>query len=221
MPCGPPGSRCLGGWSRLARQWMRCFRNWWRSTAAMRPGSRSCNRRRAEEGAAGVGRALRARLLPGSPAWMRDAAGTDDRGSGRHDARSEGHALTAIASSLRAVGLLAVVGALLDPGCAQARRPTLDVAFAGDVADAVRAQEIAQIAAEAPWATVMDARRHRDGKRPGSRRRRASSWVMRRQSLRPPGAPGRARVAGHGALLVLASVHAPARVVSGTVPTSP
>ena len=85
-----------------------------------------------------------------------DAAGTDDRGSGRDDARNEGHAMTAIASSLRAVGLLAVVGAVLDPGCALTRRPTLDVVFAGDVPDAARAEEIAQLAAAAPWATVTD-----------------------------------------------------------------
>src|SRR5690242_14012366 len=93
--------------------------------------------------------------------------------------------MTAMTASLRGVGLLAVVAALLDPGCARPGRPTLDVAFAGDMGDAQRAQEIARIASEAPWATVLDANR---------------------PQARPEGAPGPIRVVVGDAAPVLAAL---------------
>ena len=66
--------------------------------------------------------------------------------------------MTRGAAVLRAVGLLAVLGAVLDPGCARARRPVLDVVFAGDVDALQRTHELVRIAADAPWATVTNSR---------------------------------------------------------------
>ncbi|AMY10264.1 hypothetical protein LuPra_03494 [Luteitalea pratensis] len=124
--------------------------------------------------------------------------------------------MTAIAASLRAVGVLAVVGALLDPGCAQARRPTLDVAFAGDVADEVRAQELARIAAEVPWATVMDARRTSVGNGSPSTALRVvvgdAAPVLADLQARSAAIAWQATTPS----LAFTSVHAPARAVSGT-----
>ena len=124
--------------------------------------------------------------------------------------------MTATATSLRAVGLLAVVGALLDPGCARARRPTLEVAFAGDVADSERVSEIARIAADAPWATVTDVRRAQVRHGAASPAARIvvgdAARVLADLEKRPASLAWQAAAPS----LVLASVHAPSRVVSGT-----
>jgi hypothetical protein len=65
--------------------------------------------------------------------------------------------VSVVPATLRALGVLGVVGGLLDPGCAQARRPAVEVAFAGEIAGAVQDQEIGRIAAAMPWARVVAA----------------------------------------------------------------
>ena len=64
--------------------------------------------------------------------------------------------MTRLAVILRLAGLLAVVAAVCDPGCA--RRPTyrVDVAFAGELPTELRNSEMARMAAAAPWARVVE-----------------------------------------------------------------
>jgi hypothetical protein len=125
--------------------------------------------------------------------------------------------MKALATAFRAVGLLAVVGALVDPGCAQARRPTLDVTFAGHVPEPLRERERRAIAAAAPWATVRDASLPDDDV--GLLGATAARIVV--------GDPAPVLAALHeraaamawqvaAPTLVLTGVHVPARVVSGT-----
>jgi hypothetical protein len=124
--------------------------------------------------------------------------------------------LSALTTSLRAGGVLAVIGALLDPGCARARRATIEVAFAGDVTGAVRVQEMARIATEAPWAAVIDARLPQAA---GFAAASAARVVVGDAAPLLAALEDRAADLAWQATapsLVLASVHAPARVVSGT-----
>lgn len=123
--------------------------------------------------------------------------------------------MTRVTAPLRVAGLLAVLGAVLDPGCARARRPVLDVVFAGDVAASQRTRELASIAAEAPWATVTDT--HRPHGRQGAV---TSARVVVGEAAPVLAAleERKAAVAWQAtpASLVLAAAAAPARIVSGT-----
>lgn len=64
--------------------------------------------------------------------------------------------MTRLAIGLRIASMLAVAGAIADPGCPRPPRVAIDVAFAGELPSAVRARERARIAAAAPWAHVRD-----------------------------------------------------------------
>jgi hypothetical protein len=122
--------------------------------------------------------------------------------------------LTAIAASLRGLGLLAVLAALIDPGRARARGPLLEVAFAGDVDDVQRGEEMVRIAAEAPWATVIDAERPHV-QHDGTAVRLVvgdASPALAALEQRPADLAWQVTSPS----LELASVHAPTRVVSGT-----
>ena len=67
------------------------------------------------------------------------------------------------AAALRGVAVLAVTGAILDPGCARPRVPVIEVAFAGQVPDTVRTGVLSSVADAAPWGTVVDASAPRRG----------------------------------------------------------
>jgi len=124
--------------------------------------------------------------------------------------------LTTLAAWLRGLGLLAVVAALFDPGCARPRRPALEVGFAGNVGDEAATREIARIAAEAPWATVLDARRPQAHGEESSEPIRVvvgdAAPVLAALDERPAALAWQATAPA----LVIAAVHAPARVVSGS-----
>ena len=122
--------------------------------------------------------------------------------------------MTRGAAVLRAVGLLAVLGAVLDPGCARARRPVLDVVFAGDVDALQRTHELVRIAADAPWATVTNSRPRSEQGTVTAARIVVGDAAHVLAALQE----GEAAVAWQATApsLVLASVHAPARVVGGT-----
>ncbi len=67
-----------------------------------------------------------------------------------------------LAAALRAAAVVAVTGAVFDPGCAWPRPPIVEVAFAGDVPAPARAGVLARVAAAAPWSRVVDAAAPRD-----------------------------------------------------------
>ena len=130
-------------------------------------------------------------------AWMPMPLARSAAEAAMADLRRSAETVTALRFALRALGLLAVAAGILDPGCAESRRPRVEVAMVGDLPASVRARTLTQVAEAAPWASVTEAsagetprvRACAGGRSRGGRGSRAGPAGAR-------GAPCRSRAAG-------------------------